>query len=291
MFRWNSSEPINSSVDMDTVSLCQSFRPSVRGLGEKVNLCGCCRILIVQSDVKGFCRTWQELEIQTFDTVLLYSSFHQIWQKPIKAWTYIQHPDLSLHKHTLISGCLKLYEVLKGPCTTLTPSPETLVHLYLSYFTLMRWWWFRQWWWDDNEKFEAAMPFVIIRGNINGQIRDGSSCSAFPSKKGNLSNLSSSLLPSPTHHHHHDEDQYDGCCRWQVCLWRCRRVAPKVLESWQAGGCEYSYLQLTNPYVLCPRKHSPAWQKPPTHLPRPLKVKRNQKFSEIISQYSCCLKT
>ena len=40
------------------------------------------------------------------------------------------------------------------------------------------------------------MPFVIIRGNINGQIRHGISCSALPSKKGNLSNLSSSLLPS-----------------------------------------------------------------------------------------------
>ena len=44
---------------------------------------------------------------------------------------------------------------------------------------------------DDNEKFEAAMPFVIIRGNINGQIRHGISCPAYQSKKGNLSNLSS----------------------------------------------------------------------------------------------------
>ena len=119
----------------------------------------------------------------------------------------------------------------------------------------------------DNEKFEAAMPFVIIRGNINGQIRHGISCPAFQSKKGNLSNLSSSLLPSPTHHHHGDED--DGCCRWQVCLWRCGRVAPKVLESWRVGGCEYSYLQLTNTFVLCPRKHSPAWQKKPLTYPTP----------------------
>ena len=54
----------------------------------------------------------------------------------------------------------------------------------------------------DNEMFEAAMPFVIIRGNINGQIRHGISCPAFQSKKGNLSNLSSPP-PPPTPNLHH----------------------------------------------------------------------------------------
>lgn len=56
----------------------------------------------------------------------------------------------------------------------------------------------------DNEKLEAAMPFVIIRGNINGQIRHGISCSAFQSKKGNLSNLSSPPpSPSPNLRHYY----------------------------------------------------------------------------------------
>ena len=57
---------------------------------------------------------------------------------------------------------------------------------------------------DDNEKFEAAMPFVIIRGNINGQIRHGISCPAYQSKKGNLSNLSSRPpSPSPNLRHYY----------------------------------------------------------------------------------------
>ena len=118
----------------------------------------------------------------------------------------------------------------------------------------------------DNEKLEAAMPFVIIRGNINGQIRHGISCPAYQSKKGNLSNLSSppsTFSKSSSHFRlqclsHHD----DLRCRWHVCLWRCRRLAPKVWESWRGVNI---HTRLTNASVLCPRKHSPGWQKPPTH--------------------------
>ena len=146
----------------------------------------------------------------------------------------------------------------------------------------MRWWWCRQWWWDDNEKFEAAMPFVIIRGNINGQIRHGISCSALPSKKGNLSNLSSSLLPSSLL-----LIIITNLVIWSWWWWRPRWWVPSMTSmlvtmskggpkgvrvmaaaGW-VGGCEYSYLQLTNPFVLCPRKHSQRWQKLPTHLARP----------------------
>ena len=133
---------------------------------------------------------------------------------------------------------------------------------------------------DDNNKFEAAMPFVIIRGNINGQIRHGISCPAYQSKKGNLSNLSSPPPPpSPNLHHYYclqhmghvtshvldfpsSLSRYEQYWWWQECLWRCRRVARKARESRQGVNI---HTRLTNASVLCPRKHSPGWQKPPTH--------------------------
>ena len=123
----------------------------------------------------------------------------------------------------------------------------------------------------DNEMFEAAMPFVIIRGNINGQIRHGISCPAFQSKKGNLSNLSSPPPPpSPNLHHYYclqhmghvtslvldfpsSLSRYEQYWWWQECLWRCRRVARKARESRQGVNI---HTRLTNASPLSSRAFS-----------------------------------
>ena len=170
------------------------------------------------------------------------------------------------------------------------------------------------------------MPFVIIRGNINGQIRHGISCSAARRVKrviyqiyhplfsqlfiidnyivvistidvivvtiiDHIGRISSSqfdpLLQELRWWSIMIKNKDDGCCWRQECLWRWEGWP----ERWEAshGKVWIFILGLTNASVLCPRKHSAGWQKTPTHN-LPESVTSNYFWiwqNRMIGQWTC----